>query len=307
MTYQNSAENSLRCLILGCGAVATRTGIILQKQGWQVHAIKRSPESLPSTFATTAMDIHQLDINFFADQPVFDAIIYSVTPDSRDTDDYRNAYVDGVSHILDILKQQHSAVPKFWLHFSSSRVWGEDDGSVVNENTAASASSGAAKSLIEGESLIQQSSLAHCILRFSGIYGKTESSLSKRLHAWADSELNTTAARQKWSNRIHVEDAAGFAAFILQRQFTTGTSYSLYAVTDNEPTQAIELQHWARNILSKTPLKSTSLFEVLTTDTPESNSFQGRHKRIDNTRLSKSGYQLIYPNLSTGYAQITKD
>lgn len=273
------ASGKPHCLIIGCGDIGTRLGLLLVEAGWQVTGVRRQADVLPASFTRLSADIFAQKTELAALSPV-DVVVYSVTPSDGRADSYQRAYVDGVACALAAMRNHRSAsyLPKLWLHFSSSRAWSVDDGSWVDESTVTPAKDAQTQSLLDGEQLVAESGIPYTITRFSGIYGKRPEALERMLNRWG----NYDAASMAWTNRIHADDAAGFCAYLLTK-WQSGASLSpLYAVSDNLPLTQSALLAW---------VKSGSVCAASDLATAE------QAKRIRNQRLRATGYQLRYPSV----------
>lgn len=267
------------CLIIGCGDIGTRLGLLLVEAGWQVTGVRRQADVLPTSFVRLSADVFALETELDALPPV-DVVVYSVTPSDGRADSYQRAYVDGVACALAAMRKHHSTghLPKLWLHFSSSRAWSVDDGSWVDESTVSPAKDAQTQSLLDGEQLVAESGIPYTITRFSGIYGKSPEAVERMVNRWG----NYDAASMAWTNRIHADDAAGFCAYLLAT-WQNGASLSpLYAVSDNQPLTQSALLTWT---------KSGAVSAGLDLVTAE------QAKRIRNQRLRDTGYQLRYPSV----------
>lgn len=262
------------CLIIGCGDIGTRLGLLLVAAGWQVTGVRRQADVLPASFTRLSVDIFALKAELDALPPV-DVVVYSVTPSDGGDESYQRAYVDGVACALAAVRD-HS--PKLWLHFSSSRAWSVDDGSWVDESMITSAKDAQTQSLLDGEQLVADSGIPYTITRFSGIYGKSPEALQRMMNRWGNYDPTSMA----WTNRIHADDAAGFCAYLLAK-WQKGTSLlPLYAVSDNQPLTQSALLAWTKGGL----IEAISAIEMA-----------GKAKRISNQRLRDTGYQSRYPSV----------
>jgi nucleoside-diphosphate-sugar epimerase len=111
---------------------------------------------------------------------------------------------------------------------SSTGVWGDEGGGVVDESTPPNPSREAGRVLVEAESLLA----AHpagpgTALRFAGLYGPG------RLPRVADLKagLPIAADPDSWLNLIHVDDAAAVVCTVADAASPRG----LYVVADGHP------------------------------------------------------------------------
>jgi hypothetical protein len=98
----------------------------------------------------------------------------------------------------------------------------------------------------------------------------------------------------KWTNRIHRDDAARFIMYLCEKVITGETIADCYIGTDDMPTLQYDVLTWLANKLS---------IEVPQTNV---NAAIGG-KRLSNQRLHDSGFQLTYANYQFGYSEILKN
>jgi len=99
----------------------------------------------------------------------------------------------------------------------------------------------------------------------------------------------------KWTNRIHRDDAARFIAFLSERAILGGELEGCYIATDDLPTLQYDVLGW---LASKLGTEAPSLKE-------EGGQVGG--KRLSNTRMKKTGFKLKYTNYQLGYSEILKN
>jgi hypothetical protein len=100
-------------------------------------------------------------------------------------------------------------------------------------------------------------------------------------------------ANDRWTNRIHRDDAARFIVFLCNKVLTSEHLDECYIVTDNLPVLLYEVLIWLAKKLNKT---------VATAGV--SKTVEG--KRLSNRRMRESGFDLCYPDYTVGYSEIIK-
>jgi len=141
---------------------------------------------------------------------------------------HRDLHVTGLRRLLDALAQA-PGVPRPRLILSSSTgVWGDVQGTIVDESTPPHPSRESGQVLVEAEALLA----AHpagpgTSLRFAGLYGPG------RLPRIADLQagLPLAADPDSWLNLIHVDDAAAAVVAVADAAAPRG----LYVVSDGRP------------------------------------------------------------------------
>lgn len=259
-------------LIAGCGDLGVRLGRRLENTDWRVHGLRRQAQRLPGFIRGIRADL--LDPSTLRDIPAsWDAIIYQATPGERTEAAYRAAYVDGLQHLLQQVRTQRL------IFVSSTAVYGQDEGEWVDENSPTEPQSFAGRTLLEAEALsAEHGGLA---LRFSGIYGPGREYLIRTLRA---GQARCRSNPPQWTNRIHADDCAA----VLHHLLELPSAQSLYCASDSRPAPRCEVLGWLADQLD------------LPGPQPDSDS-KGQGKRIDNRRLTSSGFDFQYPDYQTGY------
>jgi electron-transferring-flavoprotein dehydrogenase len=213
-----------------------------------------------------------------------DAVLFCVAPDTRDEAAYRALYVDGLRRLLDRVE-----APR-WLFVSSTAVYAQDAGEWVDEDSPAEAASFNGRVLRDAEDEMLQHAGGY-VLRLSGLYGPGREALLQRAR-------EGRAGARRWSNRIHVEDAASASARLLDlpaaafplRDAGAGTRVLLG--NDDAPALECDVQAWVR--------AREGLPALAATDGAESG------RRVRNARLRALGWVPAYTDFRAGYAALTR-
>lgn len=286
MTADNQ-KNSSKILIAGCGKLGCPLGEQLSQQGHDVYGIRRNIDQIPTCITPIKLDLTQSTSEALPDS--FDYVYYILSAAARDDYSYYQAYVQGVKHLLELLKKQ-SQPPKHLFFVSSSSVFGQTDTEVVTEESPVSDRSFSAKRLLEGEALINDADIPSTIIRFGGIYGPGRTHLINLV-----SEGKARCLNGVYSNRIHSQDCIGMLAHLL----TVEQPAPLYIGVDSAPTLTCEVYEWLAEQLSVTELEYIE---------PTENARAMRsNKRLSNAKILETGYQLHYPDYQTGYKELLND
>lgn len=271
-----------KVLIVGCGDVGSRLAALLVAGGHEVHALRRSVFSLPGVQAlqgdVTQPETLQLPAGL-------DHVFVLLAPGESGEDAYRRVYLDGTRNLLALLENQQLR-RIFWV--SSSSVYGQDDGSWVDEDSPAAPLSPTAQVLREAEALVAAASWPATVVRFAGIYGPER----LRLVRLVQSGKPVLADPPQWTNRIHVEDCAGILNFLFVRDLSGTNLASLYIGVDDEPVSQHEVLDWLADRLG--------LPRVARVSRPGA----GSNKRLSNRRISALGYSLRFPDYRAGYSAV---
>lgn len=283
MTINASSQEKL--LIIGCGDIGQRLAHQLDPNRYQITGLRRHPPEDSHRLQYLACDATQSgQLDAILGREEVDVIVISMTPAERSDAGYERAYVQTCRNLTAGLKH-HQRQPRLMVFVSSTGVYGQSDGSWVDELSPTLPDGFSGKRLLEAEQIIQQSGFAHCIVRFSGIYGPGRNRLIEQV------KQKRASASPHYTNRIHADDCAGVLAHMIELQRTQNLA-PVYLASDSSPTPMIEVVSWIAGQLGVEDFLS-----------PDAVNERG-DKRISNRRLLASGYALRYADFRTGYAEL---
>jgi len=241
-TSAASAASAAR-LVVGCGYLGTRVAARWLAAGDRVYGITRRPATA-AALAAIGINPIVLDVtaewDFPEDVPVdsgsgesasdglhpfptFDTVFWAVGFDRTSHTTHRDVHVTGLSRLLDALPGR----PRVILS-SSTGVWGDEHGQIVNEDTPVHPSREAGRVLAEAESLLRSHRLGPGVaLRFAGLYGPDRLPRIDDLRA----ARPIAADPDSWLNLIHVDDAAAIVCAVA----AAAAPQPLYVVSDGHP------------------------------------------------------------------------
>lgn len=266
-----------RVLIAGCGDVGCALAGRLTARGVEVWGLRRTIAALPPGVRGLAADLS--DPAGWPSLPTkLDAVVYSAAPDGRDEASYRAVYVEGLGHLLERLagERLHRVI-----FTSSTGVYGQDAGEVVDESSPTEPTAFTGRCLLEAEAVPQTAPWPAVVVRLGGIYGPGRTRL---LEAARRGEPGSPT----FSNRIHRDDCAG----ILDHLLDLDRPEPLYLGVDSEPAPRSEVIAWLRARMGLPALP----------EAPTGDLVAG--KRCSNQRLLASGYRLLYPSFREGYGAL---
>ncbi|MFP4209029.1 MAG: SDR family oxidoreductase [Wenzhouxiangella sp.] len=264
-----------RLLIAGCGDLGIRLSRRLRPEDWLIHGLRRHPEQLPAHIQRLRADLQEpASLALVAGH--WDAVIYQATPDQRTPEAYRAAYVEGLDNLLAACHSDRL------IFVSSTAVYGQDDGSWVDEDSPTAPSAFTGQLLLEAEALCARS--GGLSVRFSGIYGPGRDYLIRSL---VSGTARCRARPPQWTNRIHAEDCAAVLAHLLD----LSEPAPVYCASDALPAPRCEVLDWLAGQLGLPP-----------PDREGQDGGQG--KRVANHRLIDSGFVFQYPDYRTGYREL---
>jgi nucleoside-diphosphate-sugar epimerase len=263
-----------RVLVAGCGDVGARLAIRLQHAGDAVAALSRSGRGVPEGVAWLRADL--TDPATLAGLPgPWDALVFLPAPDRRDPGSYRALFVDGLGNLLDALETP----PARLLYVSSTAVYGEDAGEWVDEDTPPRPPAFNGALLLEGEALARTRVAGATVVRLTGLYGPGRDRMRRLAQAGEP-------GKARWSNRIHVDDAAAALAHVL----ALAAPEPLYLASDDRPVREDELLACLRGDASPAPPRGG-----------------GSGRRVRNARLRASGWCPGFPDFRSGYGLPPED
>ena len=272
----------MHVLIAGCGDVGSVLATLLLQDGHVVYGLKRDTSSLPAGVQPIRADLTNPETLRNLPEKI-DCLVFMPTPATRDLAGYESIFIEGWKNVWAGLKN----LPPRTLLVSSTAVYGESDGGLVNEDTRPEPTGFNGKVLLKMEQLAAKCTENLVVVRISGIYGPGRDRLI-RLAASEGLEVQQTPPC--FTNRIHRDDAAAALKHLLEIE----KPEALYVATDNNPAPRYEVVEWlARTQGSPAPIALT-------------NERAGRGKRVDNQRLRDSDFELTYPDYRVGYGAVLR-
>ncbi|WP_420369340.1 NAD-dependent epimerase/dehydratase family protein [Curtobacterium sp. L1-20] len=271
-------------LIAGCGDLGTETGLRFAAEGYAVAGLRRSADRIPSPIVGRSIDLRRSVPEVAPDTAV---VVVAFAAGSRDVNEYRATYVDGLRNVLDGIDAS-GASPRL-LVVSSTAVYDVDDGSEVTEDTPTRAATPTAGVLLEAEALLRDRAPGAVLVRLSGIYGPGRERLVDQVRS-GTARLAAEAGRSPHTNRIHRDDAAAAIVHLAGVVDPAPT----YLGTDDEPV----------------PLDDVLAFlaDELGVPVPPRAEATGRQaggdKRLSNALLRSTGWQPTHPTFREGYRAV---
>jgi len=272
----------MRVLIAGCGDVGSVLAVSLLKDGHVVYGLKRDTSSLPEGVLPVQADLTDPESLSNLPQQI-DILVFMPTPSSRDQAGYEAIFIQGWKNVWAGLKQP----PLRTILVSSTAVYGESQGGIVNEETPPGPTGFNGKVLLRMEQLVAACTDNHVIVRISGIYGPGRERLIRQA---ASEGIEVQQNPPFYTNRIHRDDAAAALKHLLELQ----RPQTLYVATDNNPAPRYEVVEW----LAKAQGKPSPI--------PLNDEHAASGKRVNNQRLRDSGFKLSYPDYRAGYGAVLK-
>lgn len=218
-------------------------------------------------------------------QGSFDRVLLTFTPKAACDEGYREAYVDTLAALMPVLAAR-TPLP-YIVFVSSTSVYAQQDGEWVDEQSECLPTHFSGQRLLEAEALLGDSKLPVTLVRAAGIYGPGRDYLLRQVVAGKGGD-------DRYTNRIHVEDAARFIAQLLAARGLGAYGAPIFNLCDSAPVKDTKVRQWLA-----TQLRSQG--GVLVPQLSPSATTRGGHKRVTNERLLASGFTLQYPDYQAGY------
>jgi len=291
----------MRVLIVGCGYVGLPLGKELARQGHAVFGLRRSTLSESELKAAgikpLSADITQPET--LAGLPRdFDWVVNCAASGGGGAEDYRKIYLEGNRHLIAWLAD---APPKKFVYTSSTSVYGQNDGSVVTEQSPVEPEASTSKVLVETEQLLLDAAggsrerspcqdFPAILLRVAGIYGPGRGHWFK---SFLRGEARVEGDGSRWLNMIHRDDLIG----VIIAGLRDAKSGEIFNVADNEPVSQLNYFKWLASELNR-PLPPV----VAAAD--EVWRRRGvTNKRVSNAKLrTELKYTFQFPDFRAGYA-----
>ena len=276
----------MKILIAGCGDIGTKVGRQLCANGHQVYGLKRNSQTIAKEIIPIQADLSQpLAAGCLPDE--LDQVIYILSASGFSEQAYQQAYVTGVSHLVQALGASIERLQRF-IFVSSTSVYSQNAGEWVDEASITEPRAFNGRIMLEAEQ--QVLSLPHSVVvRFSGIYGAGR---NRMLNQVLNGQL---AAKQPliYSNRIHSDDCAGVLQHLSEMKTIKD---NIVLASDHQPAALHDIHEWLADQLGVSD-------ELRRYEVP---ARRAGSKRINNERLLDLGYTFTYPDYQRGYGELIK-
>lgn len=289
-----------RLVIFGCGYVGRAVAHWGLKEGLTVTAVTRNPEKAGQleTEGIRTVQAELSSTDWHSEIPAgADFVLYSAAGGGRGISGYRQSYVAGMRSVLDWARGDSAGT---LVYTSSTSVYGQDGGEVVDESMPANAESATAAILREAEKQVEGSigktmaAKRWFILRLAGIYGPGRHHLLDQIRMGAVAPGRDPAHRL---NLVHRDDIVGAigAAFLAPDSVRN----EIFNVCDDNPATRGEIVDWLTAQVGRAA-------EAVPDDGGRSASSRPMRRRtFSNEKVKRLfGWRPQYPGFRDGYRQI---
>jgi nucleoside-diphosphate-sugar epimerase len=273
----------MHVLVAGCGWLGTEIARRLVLRGERVTGVRRDPARAA---ALAALGVEPLSVDLSAPGaesrlPEVDAIVACQSASADGEAAYRAAYLDANRALLAAAARVGA---RAFVYTGSTGVFGQRDGSEVDEGTPPAPSSPAARVLVEAERLVAGGGgggLRASVVRLSGLYGPGRTGIVERVRGGA---LSLGPGDDAWMNFCHLEDAVRFVLAALERS----APCAIHHGSDAAPARRREVVEWIAARLGVEPRRGEA-------------APPGPNRRISSARTREAlGVALAYPSFREG-------
>lgn len=281
----------MHVLVAGCGWLGSAVARALVARGDRVTGIRRDPGRAE---ALLSLGVEPLALDLTAPGaaarlPVVDAVVACQSSASDAPDAYRAAYLGATATLLEAAARGGA---RAFVYTGSTGVFGQRDGSDVDEASPAAPASPTAEVLVEAERLILGAPAARGVpaqlLRLSGLYGPGRSGTVDRVRRGV---LALGPGDDAYMNFCHLDDAVAFVLAALDR----GRPGATWHGSDAAPPRRREVVEWMAARLGIAPPRLP----------PGAAAPPGPSRRILSERTRRElGVALRYPTFREGFSPL---
>ncbi len=276
----------MHVLVAGCGWLGAEIARRAAARGDRVTAVRREL-SRAAALRDAGVELVAADLSVpgAAERlPRADAIVACQAAAGDGQDAYRAAYL-GVNQVLLAAASRWGAR---FVYTGSTSVFGQRDGSTLDEEAQPSPATASAEVLLQAEALVLSAAATGVdarLIRLSGLYGPERVGILERVRS---GRLALGAADDVWMNFCHRDDAAELVLAALAR----GERGAVYHGSDAVPARRRDVVSWITQALGMLPHRD---------DVP----WSGPNRRIVSDRTRRSlGVTLVYPSFREGLAPL---
>ncbi len=155
--------------------------------------------------------------------------MHCASSERGDAEAYRAIYVEGLLNAI------AAAKPRRTLFTSSTSVYAQTDGEVVDETSETKPERATGLHLLDAEGIAL--ACGGYVARLSGLYGPGRSVLTRKFLA---DEAMLEEAGERWINQIHRDDAARAIVHLFSQRCAPG----IYDVSDDTPARQRDIYQW---------------------------------------------------------------
>ncbi len=241
-TLEDSETAQPTLLIAGCGYLGCEIARLAKSRGWKVIGLTHTAASANQLRSDFGFDAYVADLSSAESLRALaitvgkiDLAVHCASTKGGGVDAYRAVYVDGCTNLLAAFS------PRRLVFVSSTSVFGQVNGEVVDETSTTEPASPTGSVLLDAEEVALKA--GGSVVRLGGIYGPSRSVL---LRKFLDGSATIDEGVARVINQIHRDDAADA---ILHVAGLTGGE--VFHAVDSDPQLQPELMEWLANFFGR--------------------------------------------------------
>jgi nucleoside-diphosphate-sugar epimerase len=277
----------MHVLVAGCGWLGVAVARALLARGDRVTGIRRDPARAA---ALADLGVTPLALDLAAPGAAaalprdVDAVVACQSASGDGAEAYRRAYVRANGALLGLAA---AGGVRSFVYTGSTGLFGQRDGSDVDEDTPPAPASLTAEVLVEAEALVAAAAVGGIparVVRLSGLYGPGRLGTLDRVRRGA---LALGPGDDAWMNFCHQDDAVTAVLAALDR----GRAGAVYHASDAAPPRRREVVEWIAARLGVAPARAEG-------------GAPGPNRRVLAERTRRElGIALAYPSFRDGFAE----
>ncbi len=258
-----------KVLIAGCGYLGLATARLFLAHAWEVAGLARSPQEA-GDFPIFVGDL--TDAASLTALPESDVVIHCASSGRGGAEEYRRVYLEGMRNLAQRFPSAH------FIFTSSTSVYAQNDGSVIDESSTAEPSRETGQLLRAAEEVALAA--GGCVARLAGLYGPARSVLLQRFFS-GEAVIEDDGARTV--NQIHRDDAASALVCLAAKK-----AAGIFNVCDDSPLTQREIYTWLAEHFQR-PIPPTGPVNP--------NRKRGvTNKRVSNAKMRALGWAPQFPS-----------
>jgi nucleoside-diphosphate-sugar epimerase len=283
-----------RVLIAGCGYVGEAAANRFHESGWEVEGWTASADSA-ARLSERPYPVRGVDVTTTNISGDFDVVIHCVSSRGGDKAAYRRLYFEGAKNLLRLF-------PATVLLFTSSTsVYAQTDGSVVDETSPAEPRHRKGQILRETEEVVLTA--GGIVARLAGIHGPNRSFFLTRFLEGA----TIAGPNDRFVNQVHRDDIADALVLLAERR--RECRGQIFNVNGDRPIRVIDAYQWlATRLTPEEAFPSATLERGSPAGTgkpaPARTGKRGESdKQVNNGKLRALGWSPRYPTFERAMSE----
>jgi nucleoside-diphosphate-sugar epimerase len=272
-----------KTLIIGCGYIGLPLALELRGRG---HAVTPWVHTEPGSRGPRQAGFGEIIVGSVAEESAwkragsdYDLAIHCASSGRGGERAYEEVFVRGAARLNEFLPRARK------IMVSSTSVYGQSQGEIVDEDSPAEPSTATGRILREAEAMALRGGAT--VARSSGIYGPGRAVLWEKFKR---GEALIEGDGSRWINQIHQRDLVAGLVHLIDH----GLPGQIYNASDDTPVTQRDYYAWCAKFLGR-PLPPFGPVNL--------QRKRGlAHKRVTNAKLRATGWAPIHPSFREGIA-----